>query len=138
MKISGKLKNTLFDLQKIFHDQIPSNDKDISSKKRRKKMSKCYGLKKCRTSVSKTPKYRFRQSQTIIQRKMFISGFHTKQAYFQRFSLNSHIIFTENSRHIGSIQFLKFRFVRLLRSSLPHLTKPNLRSHGTNPAAHFS
>ena len=41
MKISGKLKNTLFDLQKIFHDQIPSNDKDISSKKKRKKMSKC-------------------------------------------------------------------------------------------------
>ena len=59
MKISGKLKNTLFDLQKIFHDQIPSNDKDISSKKKTEKMSKCCGLKKCRTSVSKTPKYRF-------------------------------------------------------------------------------
>ena len=46
MKISGKLKNTLLDLHKFFHDQIPSNDNDISSKKKTEKNVKVWQVLK--------------------------------------------------------------------------------------------
>ena len=60
MKISGKLENTLIDLQKILHNQ---NQSIVNARAPEKSGQKCLssaGSNRCQDTVAKPHKYRFR------------------------------------------------------------------------------